>query len=183
MTGAVLIFGSILFLVAAFSPISRIFAEPDAHKKLEIILNEKSAWTFSQVFFALGALITAAGLGLTVYQLRATPDSAWAYSALAALVIGAVLWSWDVYLRAADPPAFVAGTLPAWPFITYTLLTQAGLAVVGIVLLRSALPVWVAWLLIGGSLLFFVLYLVLKDMPPFVYYILTLVAGIVLVWP
>ena len=181
IAGSVLIIGSILFFIAAFSPIAQVFSEPDAAKKLEIVMNGRMDWSVDQIFFALGALVTAVGLYLTVNQLRNIPGSGWAFLGVAAVGIGAILWSWDVYLRGIDPQAFVQGTLPAWPFIAYTVLTQAGLAAVGSGLIRSTLPHWIGWVLIGGSLLFFVVYLLFKDMPPFAYYVLTLPAGIMMV--
>jgi hypothetical protein len=181
IAGSMLIIGSLLFFIAAFSPIAQVFSEPDAAKKLEILMNGRMEWSFDQIFFALGALITAGGLYLTAKQLQNIPGSGWAFLGVALIVIGAVLWSWDVYLRGINPQAFIQGAMPTWPFIAYTVLTQAGLAAVGSVLIRSTLPGWVGWVLIGGSLLFFLVYLILKDMPPFAYYILTLSTGIMMV--
>lgn len=181
ISALVLIAGSILFLMAAFSPISMaFFPERDPAKQLEIVLSSKRAWVISQIFFTSGAVVAAAGMGLAAYQWRILPGSKMAYVGFAVIGIGAILWVWDCYLRAGDPQALVEGTLPTWPFIGYTLLTQAGLVLVGVVMLRSALPSWVGWMVISGALVFFVLYLIFKDMPPFVYYVLTLITGIML---
>lgn len=182
IAGLVLIIGSIFFFIAAFSPISRVFTEPDAAKKLEIILGGRRPWTVSQLFFALGAIVTAAGLILTSFHFRELPAAQWLHLAAVVLAIGAGLWSWHVYLRTVDPHTFVEGSLPDWLFMAYTLFTQAGLAAAGAVLLRSEIPDWVGWVLIGGSLFFFVAFLIFKDMPPFVYYILTLLVGVVMYW-
>ena len=57
---------------------------------------------------------------------------------------------------------------------------MAAFALLGYSLLQMGFPSWSAWLLIGGTLLLFVLYLVFRDMPPFVYYLMGLVLGIVL---
>jgi hypothetical protein len=180
IAGCMLMIGSILFFIAAFSPIAQVFSEPNEAKKIEILTNGGRDWTVDQIFFALGSLVTAAGLALIAYQFRTTPLSWLVFLGLTAVVIGAFLWSWNVYLRAIDPQAFVRGTLPAWPFRVYTLLTQAGLAAFGIALLRSDLPGWAAWVLIGGSLIFFVLYVIFKDLPPFAYYILTFPTGMIM---
>jgi hypothetical protein len=182
IAGSVLIIGSVLFFIAAFSPIAQVFTEPDATQKMEIINNGGSAWIVDQIFFCLGSLVTGAGLALTVNQHRNIPGATWAFLGVAAIALGAVLWSWNVYQRTIAPQAFVTGTLPVWPFIAYTLLTQAGLVAIGILLLRSTLPGWVGWMLIGGSIFFFVAFIILKDMPPFVYYILTILTGIIIVW-
>jgi hypothetical protein len=180
IAGSMLMIGSILFFIAAFSPIAQVFSEPNEAKKMEILINGARDWTVDQIFFALGSLVTATGLALIAYQLRTAPLFWLVFLGLTAVVIGAFLWSWNVYLRAMNPQAFVRGTLPAWPFMVYTLLTQAGLAAFGIALLRSDLPGWAGWVLTGGSLLFFVLYLIFKDMPPFAYYILTLPTGMLM---
>lgn len=173
-----LLIGSVLFLAAAFSPISRVFAELNAAKKLEILRNGRRAWEIAQVLFSLGALVVAAGLVIYFYPWQGVPRAVWALSGVAALVVGACLWSWHCYLRGMAPQGFAEGALPAWHFATYTLLTQLGLAAVGFALLSSGLPQWVGLTLIGGSLFFLLAYLVFKDMPPFVYYLLTLMMGI-----
>jgi hypothetical protein len=181
VAGVVLIVGSILFFLAAFSPISsRVFPEPDAAKRLQVIIEGRRAWTVAQTLFALGSIVAAIGIGLASYHFRSTPNSATAVLGSAAIVIGAGLWCWHVHLRTLDPQAFAEGSLPAWHFIAYTVLTQAGLAAFGVYLLRTGLQSWVGWAVIGGSALFFVAYLVFKDMPPFVYYILTLLIGVMI---
>ena len=169
--------GSVLFLIAAFSPISKVYAESESARRLAIIQENPGGWRISQVLFGLGAVITAVAIGFWAVQI-----GEWlAYLSFLAMLVGALLWSWLVYHRALAPEAFAAGTLPYWPFVIYTILTQLGLAIFGsvlIMLLGSDLPGWVGWLNVVGSVLFFILYLVFKDMPPFVYYLLTLITGV-----
>jgi hypothetical protein len=178
--GVILIIGSIIFIIAAFSPISRVFGEPDPARKLEIMEKGRTGWTISQVLFVLGASVTAIGLGLVAYRLRGSPGAPLAWLGFGVVAVGAVLWDWHVYLRALDPAAFAFGTLPAWQFVAYTLLTLAGLAAFGVVYLRAGFPAWLGGVTIAGAAVLLVLYLVFRDMPPFVYYILTLLAGIVM---
>lgn len=68
-----------------------------------------------------------------------------------------------------------------WIFPAYTLLTQLALMIVGFVLIQRNYPAWLSWgvLVLGG--LSILAYLVFKDMPPFVHYVLLLVMGIALV--
>ncbi len=66
----VIILGSVLFLIAAFLPISRVFPEPSAVRKLEIIRDAPNAWLVAQIFFALGAMVTVIGLALVAYRFR-----------------------------------------------------------------------------------------------------------------
>jgi len=177
-----LIIGSIFFLVAAFSPVSMaFFTERDEVTRLEIALDNRRAWTVSQILFSLGAVVAAVGIGLASYHFRSLAGPVLPFLAVAVVVAGAAFWSWHVYLRTVDPAALVEGTLPAWYFIAYTLLTQVGLITFGILLLRAAIPGWVGWVVIGGAILLFTVYLIVKDVPPFLYYILTLLMGIMMI--
>lgn len=174
----ILLVGSVLFMIAAFMPVSRVFVEPSPAAKLEIIYSDRTAWTASQVLFGLGASIAAIGLGFVAYRLRTTPGAVWAYVGLAAVILGAVLWDGHVYLRGVDPEAFVEGRLIGWLFPAYALLTQLGLIAFGVAYLRAGYPAWLGGVTVGGAIIFFMVYLVFKDIPPFVYYILTFIAGI-----
>ena len=48
-----LAFGSLLFIIAAFLPVSRVFMEPDPDRKLSIIRDKRMMWTTGQVLLAL----------------------------------------------------------------------------------------------------------------------------------
>ena len=109
VAATILLVGSVLFVTAAFLPVSQVFAEPSPGAKLEIITSNRTAWSTAQVLFGLGASIAAIGLGLVAYHLRDTPGAVWAYIGLAAVILGAVFWDGHVYLRAIDPEGFVEG--------------------------------------------------------------------------
>ncbi len=177
LAGVIIGVGSIFFLNAAFLPLSRVYAEPDPAEKLKMIKESERGWPTSQFLFGLGAIVTAVGVGLWSAEM-----GDWlAYCCFLAFLLGACFWCWHLYLRTRDPEAFTAGTLPAWHFRAYTFLTQLGLVLLGlflIMLLGSRVPGWVGWLNLVGSGLLFAAYLLFKDMPPFVYYLLTLVTGI-----
>ena len=132
----------------------------------------------SQILFALGALVTAAGVGLLGYRSTEAGPSFPLYAAAAVMMAGALLWSWHVYQRAATPALFTTGQLPAWPFVVYSLLTMVGLTLLGMAILQTGLASWVGWLCIGSAALFLVLALVFRDMPPFVYYLITLTVAV-----
>ncbi|MEO6063406.1 MAG: hypothetical protein ABIQ99_15850 [Thermoflexales bacterium] len=165
--------GSILFLIAAFMPISRVYmlSAPD---KLALITAQREAWGFSQALFSAGSIVFAAGVGLAAFALRDQPAAPFLFVATAFLAAGAVVWSWHVYLRVIDPTAFAQGSLPGWQFASYTVLTMAAFLLIGIALLQMGFPAWAGWLLVGGSLLLFVLYVIFGDMPPFAHYLLGL---------
>lgn len=60
-----------------------------------------------------------------------------------------------------DPVAFAEGM--------YFLLTEAGLAILGVAMLRSDLPIWIGWMLLGSMVLLFVLTLIYRDMVPLLF--------------
>lgn len=80
-----------------------------------------------------------------------------------------------------DPDAFAEGRWPRWPLLAYFMLTEAGLAILGYALLRGDLAMWIGWMLIGSMVLLFVLTLIFRDMPPLMFYTVTLILGIALV--
>jgi len=132
--------GSILFIIAAFSPASMVFGEPSAEKKLKMIMQSLNQWKISQLLFAAGAIVTAIGIVLLGYLFRYHTIANILYLSATMIMLAAIFWSWHVYMRAVDPPAFTEGRIPVWLFAVYTLLTQAGLIVLGVALLRMGLP-------------------------------------------
>jgi hypothetical protein len=132
------------------------------------------------VLFGLGALVTAIGVGLLAYALRRQPSAWLIWVSVAVLVSAAVLWLWHLYRRTVDPVAFAEGRWPRWPLLAYFMLTEIGLAILGYALLSSDLPSWIGWMLIGSMVLLFALTLIYRDMPPLMFYLVTLIAGIAL---
>jgi hypothetical protein len=179
-TALILGLGSLLFLIAAFLPYSRVFAEPDAGKKLAVIMEMKKMWTIGQVLFGLGAVLTVLGLGFLTYGFRDLSMARWAYFGVGLMFLGSLLWCWHLWERSIDPEAFVNGLHTPYLFAIYSILTQAGMALIGILLLRSCIVNWVGWMFIIGAGLFFLLMVIFRDMPPFVYYVLTMIAAVVL---
>jgi hypothetical protein len=173
-----LLVGSVLFIIVAFMPVSQVYVAPTPAAKLEIIYSDRTGWVVSQVLFGLGASIVAIGLGIVAHHLRTTPGAVWAYLGLGAVILGAVFWEGYVYLRAVDPEGFAEGGPVGWLFPAYALLTQFGLLVFGVAYLRAGYPAWLGGITVGGAVVFFIVLFVLKDIPPFFYYILTFIAGI-----
>jgi hypothetical protein len=180
MSAIMIILGSGLFLIAAFLPISQVFAESSPARRLELIMASPHAWFVAQIFFGLGAMLTVIGVALAGYQFRDQSVALLMQASAAVMFLGGLLWIWHVYLRAIDPAAFAEGLLPLWPLVLYFVLTEAGLALFGIALLRSTLPRWVGWVMIGSMGLFVLLTVILRDIPPFVYYVITLLTGVML---
>lgn len=178
VSAIVIVVGALAFLSAAAFPVSfRVFPEPAPVRRLEYIEASATAWTVAQVFFGLGATLTVVGIALLTRE-----ADTWLMQASVALLLAGLLpWIWHLYARATDPATFVAGSLPMWPLALYFLATEVGLAVYGIALLTSGLlPPWVGWAVIGSMALVFALTLITRDMVPAVYYLVTLLTGVML---
>lgn len=102
---------------------------------------------------------------MVAYHLRGTPGAYWAYIGFALVLLGAVLWDGQVYLRAIDPEGFAEGRLVGWLFPAYALLTQLSLLAFGVAYLQAGYPVWLGGITLGGAVIFFIVYLVFKDIP------------------
>lgn len=179
VSGLVLFIGSVLFAAAAFSPVSQVFGARDIEKKVEILTGAPTQWVISQILFGLGAVVTALGIGFLAAALTNATASRLLWLAMSLLLVGAAFWSWHVGLRALDPIAFAQGEFPHWNFAVYSVLTQIGFVLVGIAILKTDLASWSGWMLIIGMSAFFVLMVIFRDMPPFVYYLLTAIVGVV----
>lgn len=172
--------GSFLFLVAAFLPYSRVFAEPSPEKKLAIIMNMRKLWNIGQILFGLGAIITAVAFGFLSFGLREITGIVGSRIGFFLMLAGALLWSWHVTERMINPAAFTSGNNTPYLFVVYSVFTQVGLVLLGILFVNSSIANWVGWMFIIGSALFFVLMVIFKDMPPFVYYLISIIASVVI---
>ena len=148
ISGIVTIVGSVIFLVAAFLPISSVYALPTAESRLKLITDSLEAWRFSQVLFSAGAIIAAVGIAVAAFALKGRPSALFLFIATVLLIVGAAAWSLSVYIRATDPAAFTSGSMPGWYFVLYSLLTMAAFLLIGIACLQMGLPAWTGWLLI-----------------------------------
>jgi len=179
-TSILLGLGSILFLIAAFLPYSRVFIESDPEKKLSIINSMPNLWNVGHVLFGSGAMLTAVALGLFSYGNRDLPGTTWAFAGVALILTGAVLWNWHVAERIIHPESFARGTHTPYLFLIYSIFTQIGLVFMGILLLNTVLPNWAGWMFISGGAVLFLLMLLFRDMPPFVYYMIMIVVSVVM---
>jgi hypothetical protein len=181
LTGILLILGAISFLVAAFMPLSMaVYGEPSPEKRLENIEAAGIVWPIQHFLFGAGILVTVAGVVLVAAYFQRQSPSIWLLPAVLTFIASALPAIPWLYLRAVDPQGWTAGQQPTWTFLSYTFLTQGGLLLLGFAWLKSSLPRWPGWLMAGGAALLFILTVITGDMPPFVYYLLTLTAGVVL---
>lgn len=188
LAGIVLIIGSLLFVVAAFAPITnRVVMASDAQKRVEYIQNDQIGWLLVNILFGAGSVIAIVGLGLFVRHVQGIGDNQSvklvSYLSLAAAAFGALLWVIISYNRVALAPQELASNLGVntWLFPAYTLFTQFALMIVGFLLIQSGYPRWQGWGMLGLAGLSLVAFLLFKDMPPFAHYVPLLVMGIALV--
>jgi hypothetical protein len=177
--------GSVMFLIAAFMPISYVYAERDVQAQIVRVQSSPTAWAISQILFALGSIVVAAGFAMLTLQLRGTRGAFFAYLGAAAITLGTLCWVVIVYRRATLPlqEVFESPTF-GWLFVAYTLLTQAALIAYGFAFLQALYPRRLGLGTVISATMLCVAYLVLKDMPPFAYYVITLAIGIrLLFWP
>lgn len=180
VAAVLLVVGSAVFLVGAAVGVPGVFMEPDADARQSMLEAHASRWRLAQPLYAMGPLIAAVGVGLLVGDTRAATARILFAVAGVLLVAGALAWSWIVYLRAIDIVAFARGSLPGWPFTTYVLLTNAGLASLGAGLVVAGSSVWIGWLTLAADAAFVAAYVRFGDIPPFVFYLLLLVVGVTL---
>jgi len=173
---AALIAGSATFIAGAAIGVPRVFSEPDREQKWRLLSEHPHLWRLSQPLYALGALTAALGVGALAAAADAVSRTCLTASCVL-LVLGALAWSWSVYLRAKDPREFAMGHLPGWPFATYIWSTLAGLGLLGAGLLLGDWPGWLGWFTLAADALFAAAYLRFGDLPPFAFYLLFLVIG------
>ena len=175
-SGIVLSIGSLLFLVAAFMPVSRVFVVRGAEQQLAVIAADRSGWQVAQLSFGSGATIAWVGMAMLAYWLETKKRSIFPLVAMAASGAGLVFWIVYIYLRTISPENFVHSLYPGWLFPAYSFLTLLAIFVLGMEMYRLKFPRWLALLL--SAVLLALAFLVLKDLPPLLYYIVTLVDGI-----
>jgi hypothetical protein len=182
IAGAVLIAGSIVFLVGAQIGVPKVFLEREPEIRLRILDQNRGRWRAAQPLYGLGPVMAAIGAGLLAAAAPAGGATrAFLWLAAAALLAGSLAWAWSVYLRAVRISDFALGRLPGWPFAAYVLLTIGGVAALGIGLLTASVAPWLVALTLAADAVFIAIYLRSGDIPPFVFYVLLLVVGAFLV--
>lgn len=177
-----LIVGGVLFLGGAFLPVARIYTLRSPEEKQGLIERSPRMWAMHLAGMGGGAAVTAVGLAVLVPSFDA-PASAQilAYVAAAAALVGTVAWEWHLYLRVIDLRGFIFGTWPGWHFLLYSVLMHVALLALGVALWQSDYPAWAGAVTIGGIVLTGLAGAIFRDVPPLVYYVLTLIVAIVLV--
>ncbi len=179
--GALLIAGSVIFGVGASVGVPRVFLTSDPQLRVQLLQRHRRRWRIAQPCYAGGPVVAGIGVGVLAALEPTGVPRVLLLAAAVLVILGAITWSFSCYLRRVHPIGFALGELPGWPFTAYIVATIAGLALLGGGLLAGDHPTWLGWLVLGADALFLAAYAATRDLPPFVFYVLLLVVGVVLV--
>ena len=182
ITSLLLILGTVLIYTGfgAFPP--RIYTEKNVQEKLNMLAAQPRRWILSQSFVIMGGIATVAGSIVLPTLFRESLVALLAKIGVVGFVLGHVFWIWHVGLRTAQPQKFAMNELPGWLFKIYSIPTLSALAVFGVAFWLHGTHRVLGTGLFFGALLVLGLFLKFKDMPPFVYYAMTLAIGLTLLF-
>lgn len=164
----------------AFPP--RIYTEKNVEEKLNLLAALPQRWILCQWLVILGGVVAVAGSIFLIPLFREGQGALPAIFGGVGFGLGHVFWIWSVVLRTVKPELFAKNELPGWLFGMYSFLMQLSLASFGIAFwLQGTHRVLGAGIFLG-ALLVLGLFLKFKDMPPFVYYAMTLAIGLTLLF-
>lgn len=181
IAGFMIIIGSLIFILAA-SPIGKIYGTQDFEARMARITASRSAYVFSQVLFAVGAVATAIGFARLSPGLRSSARPGWLPTlASLLLLLGSAVWVFFIYQRTVRPEiCFRDYASVPWQAWAYLALTAIALLLFGIGFLQAGYPQWMAYatvlvpgLVTAGAIL------IPEWMPPQLTYLLTLDIGII----
>jgi len=181
VTGIFLILGTVLTYggFGSFPPI--IYTGKNMQEKLNLLAAQPRRWTLSQYLVIFGGLVSVAGTILLVFLFRGSQGFLPAIIGTAGFFLGHVFWIWIVILRIVKPKRQVTGEFPGWLFPSFSFLAQLGMAGLGVAFwLQGHLVLGIG--IFSWAALIFLLFLKSKGMPPFVYYLATLVIGVALLF-
>lgn len=173
--GWLVLLGSVVFLAGAAYGVPRVFAIRTPEKRLALLQARADVWRRAQWPYAIGPLLAAVGV----------VSLGWGWSGQArllasgagiALLVGAALWSVSCARRGRRIEEFSRGELPTAEWLGYVWLTLAGLALLGVASL--VLATWIGVLLLLAAVAFTALFVIMRDIPPFLFYLVLAVVGV-----
>jgi hypothetical protein len=156
--GILLVAGWLTFWAGAFTPPYRWWFGIPVRTFLELVAAHRNSWLFIAAAFALGVLLTMAGLVVLGSVFRAAGAQVWSDLGLAAFSLGSALWLASLTFRAtatitAARETVASGVVPPWfepmrawsgvMFALYMVLAYLAIAAYGRALLQGQLaPRW-----------------------------------------
>jgi hypothetical protein len=161
---------------------SQIYTEKSHQVKLGLLASNPQRWRLSQWVVILGGITTVSG-SIFLFRLFSGHQGALLPGiGLVGFVLGHVFWIWQLVLRIVQPKLFANDELPGWLFTTYSVLTLFALAGFGVAFWLQGIHQVLGAGIFLGALLVLGLFLKFDSMPPIVYYAMTLVIGLALLF-
>lgn len=155
-----------------------IYTEQNIQVKLKLLDAQPGRWFVGQMFVIVGGMVAVAGLLSLIPNFRESPGTLLALAGGVAFVLGHIFWFWEVGLRAIRPERFAKNELPGWLYSTYSFFTLLALAAIGAAFwLQGTHALLGAGIFLGAGLVLVLTFLD-RGVPPFVYYALTLIIGL-----
>lgn len=185
-SGVAMVAGFVLVVVASSVGPGRVYAESDPGARLGIIAENQARWILSNALFALGGLVTAAGLFILVLGLGRGVRSPVLALASIAYGLGSLAWAAYLFQRTTDPAGYLyVEPMPLF-LAAFAVLTLIGLFLFGVGWLGLPQSRWPGFLTAGGAGLIALAWILFParfyaGFPPQVLYLFTLMAGIALI--
>jgi hypothetical protein len=182
ITALLFILGTALIYTGfgAFPP--RIYTEKNVQERLNLLAAHPRRWILCQLFVILGGITTVAGSIFLIPLFRESLGALLVRLGVLGFVLGHVFWIWHVGWRALQPQKFAKNELPGWLFKIYSIPTLLALASFGAAFWLQGIHRVLGAGIFLGALLVLGLFLKFKDMPPFIYYAMTLAIGLALLF-
>jgi hypothetical protein len=180
LSALLLILGPTLAAIGFGAFPTRIYTSRDVQEKTNLLAAMPLRWFLCQVFVILGGTTIVAGSIYLIQFFLGSPGAPLAWIAAACYLFGHVFWIWHLGWRAIQPQMFARNELPGWLFQAFSILILFALASLGIAFwLQGTYQVLGAGIF-TGAIIVLIAYILMKDMPPFIYYTMTLIIGLTL---
>jgi hypothetical protein len=167
--GWLLVAGAIVFWAGAVTPPYRQWMGVPIEEYLTIVGANRPTWYLMHVLFAVGTVLTLAGLSGLGGVLRSSGDRIWSTTAATLFSVAATLWLVQIGYRLSVTPwasselsqsgqvPLVYVAMQKWMgflFAAFMLMAYVAVAAYGVALLKTPLVArWAAWTAMGFGLL------------------------------
>jgi hypothetical protein len=156
----------------------QIYTSSDIQERSHLLAAMPQRWVLSQSVVILGGLTTMVGSIFLIPHFNGSPGFLLAVLGVLGYVAGQLIWIWNLALRIVKPQKFAGNELPGWLYMTYSILTLSALAAFGAAFRLQGIFVVLGIAVFLAALLVLGLFLKYKDMPPIVYYAISLSMGL-----
>jgi len=175
-----LILGTILTYIGFGIFPARIYTSKNIRDRLDLLAAMPLRWVISQAIVILGAFVAVAGSIFLISYFSGSQRILFATIGAIGFVLGHIFWIWQLRLRIIQPPLFAKNELPGWLFTTFSVLALLGIANFGIAFWFQGIHQLLGACLFFAGIIVLVLFLKFNDMPPFIYYAMTMAIGLTL---